>query len=416
MKNQSDTTLVLGAGVVGVCCAYYLAEEGREVLLLDKGEVCSGASYGNAGLLLPSHSVPLAAPGAMGKGLRWLLDPESPFYIKPRVDPELLTWLWRFAAACKRQRVRKVVPLLRDLQRASLSLYEELVAREGLQCSYARKGAFMLYNTEQAYEEGLAEANLLSEHGIEFKRLDGEAVREVEPRALPSLVGGVFYPEDAHLSPADFVVGMAQAVERKGVRVHTKAEVIGFDAAPPRITAVRTTRGDFEPAEIVLAAGAWSAELVREIGLRLPVQPAKGYSITVKAPEACPTVPSLLNEVRVAVTPMGETLRFAGTLELTGLDLSINRRRVEAILKGARAYVDGLKDLEVLEIWRGLRPCTPDGLPIVGRSALYENLILATGHATIGQALGPITGRLVAQIICKQRPEMDITPLTGERF
>jgi D-amino-acid dehydrogenase len=414
--RQSDTVLVIGGGVIGVCSAYYLAERGREVILLDKGEICSGCSYGNAGLIVPSHSIPLAAPGVLGQGLRWLRDPESPFYIKPRLDLELLSWLRRFTAACTMQWVRQGTPVLRDLHRASLALYEELAALEGLSFGFERRGILALFSSPHGHEEGLREARLLAEYGLDFQELDAEAVRERVPQVLPGVVGGVFYPEDAHLNPADFVVGLARVVENQGVRIHTRTEVLGFTASAGRITAVRTTRGDFQPAEVVLAGGSWSAELAKNLGLRLPIQPAKGYSITVKRPEAGPTVPLLLGGVRVGVTPLGELLRFAGTLELAGLDLSINPRRVDAILKGARRYLGGLDALEVVEIWRGLRPCTPDGLPILGRPAACENLTLATGHAMLGMCLGPISGKLVAQVVCHEPPALDLTALRAERF
>jgi D-amino-acid dehydrogenase len=236
------------------------------------------------------------------------------------------------------------------------------------------------------------------------------------PCVLPGVIGGLYHPEDAHVIPARFVTGLARVVQDRGVQIQAHTEVLGFETSGNRITGVQTTRGDFRPAEVVLAGGSWSPVLARDLGLRLPIQPAKGYSITVKRPESCPTVPLMLKEARVGITPMGETMRMAGTLELAGLDLSINRRRVHAILKGARAYLGGLGDLELIEIWRGLRPCTPDGLPILGRTARYENLTIAAGHAMIGVSLGPVTGKLVAEVVCRQTPSLDISLLDPRRF
>jgi D-amino-acid dehydrogenase len=419
---MTDAVLIIGGGSIGVCSAYYLATRGREVILLDKGEICSGSSYGNAGLIVPSHSVPLAAPGVLSAGLRWLLDAESPFYIKPRLDLALFSWLWRFQAACRADRMRAAIPVVRDLQHASIALYDELAAPGGVECGYARSGILMLGTSRAGYEEAIEEAHLLGGYGIEGKVLDAAAVRAMEPHVLPAVIGGVFFPGDAHMIPADFVTGLARLAAEKGVRIHTKTEVLGFatgsgpSASGKRITTVHTTRGDFRPAEVVLAGGSWSPELGRELGLSVPIQAAKGDSVTVKRPATCPTVPLNLKEARVAVTPMGETMRLAGTLELAGLDFTINRRRVRAILDGARRYLGGLDALEVIEIWRGLRPCTPDGLPILGRPASFENLIVAAGHAMIGMSLGPITGKLVAQIACREAPEMDVTPLRPGRF
>ena len=195
---------------------------------------------------------------------------------------------------------------------------------------------------------------------------------------------------------------------------------MGFETSGKRVTQVKTTRGDFIFDQMIMAAGSWSPTLVRDLELHIPIQPAKGYSVTVKRPATAPAIPLSLSESRVIATPMiseqGTTLRFAGTLELAGLDFSINRRRVDAIMRAARTYLRGLDDLETVEIWRGLRPCTPDGLPIIGRAQSFDNLIIATGHAMLGMSLGPITGKLVSQIACGEEPEIDIRPLRVERF
>jgi D-amino-acid dehydrogenase len=414
--SHSDAVLIIGGGVIGVCSAYFLAERGREVILLDKGEICSGASYGNAGMICPSHSIPFASPRVLGQGLRWLLDAESPFYIKPHLDRSLLSWLWRFRAACREERVRHALPVLRALLCESQRLYEALAATGELQFGYTPSGMLELYRSGFRLEAAARETEFLAGYGIPARVLDRAGVVERVPQARPDVIGGIFYPEDAHILPAHFVTELARRAQEAGVCLSLHTEVFGFETGKGRITKVRTTRGDFRPGDVVLAGGSWSAELARELGIDLPIQPAKGYSITVRRPENCPTLPLHCKEVRVFLTPMGETLRLAGTLELAGLDLSINKRRVAALSKGARAYLAGLEELEVIEIWRGLRPCTPDGLPILERSPLYENLILAAGHAMIGMSLGPITGKLVAQIACRETPALDIAPLSARRW
>lgn len=414
--SDSKPVVVIGGGVVGVCSAYYLAEKGREVVLLDKGEMCSGSSYGNAGLVVPSHCVPLASPGALGDGLRWLLDNQSPFYIKPKFDFSLLSWLWQFRSYCSEAHVRKAIPLLRELHRASADLYEDFSTNADMKFGFSRRGMLMLFNSQHKYEDGIQEGRLLAEYGVTFETLDSTQVREMEPAVLPDVTGGVFYPEDAHLNPLEFVLGLAGIAEQKGVHLSPNTEVFSVETSNGKIARLRTTRGDITPSEVVLAGGSWSPGIARGLNLKLPIQPAKGYSIMVKRPPSCPEIPLLLNEAKVAVTPLADTLRFAGTLELGGLDLSINCRRVDAILKGARAFVGGLDELDILEVWRGLRPCTPDGLPIIGRSATYRNLTVAAGHAMVGQSLGPITGKLVSQIVCAEKPEIDIAGLGSERF
>ncbi len=222
--------------------------------------------------------------------------------------------------------------------------------------------------------------------------------------------------EDAQLDPALFVQGLAARVQQHGAVIYTRTEVIGFETDANRITAVKTTRGDFYPDQVVLATGAWSPKVVRDLRLKLPIQSAKGYSITVRRPDSCPRIPLMLGEAKVAMTPLGTTLRFAGTLELAGFDLTINRRRVDAIRRAVSEYLVGTSGTELIEIWRGLRPCTPDGLPMIGRCESFENLIVATGHAMLGISLGPITGTLVAQIACGEPATIDLTALQVERF
>lgn len=411
-----ERALVIGGGVVGVCCAYYLARAGLPVTLVEKADICAGSSYGNGGLVVPSHAVPLAAPGVWTKALRWMVDPEGPFFIKPRLDPALATWLWRFRRACTEAHVRRATPLLRDLSYASLALFRELAAIDGLEFGYQEKGALAVFLTETGLAAGVREAQVLGEAGIATKVVDRAGARALEPSLVPEVVGGVFYPEDAHLTPDRFVTGLARVAESLGVEIRRGTEVLGFQTAGRRIVAVETTRGDVHIDQIVLAAGAWSPGLGRLLGLDVPIQAGKGYSVTYERPADGPRMPLMLKEARVGVTPMGEALRFAGTLELAGLDLTINRRRVDAIVRAPARYIRGVEGLKLLEIWRGLRPCAPDGLPILGRSPRFENLILATGHAMIGVSLGPITGKLVAELAVGERPSLDIELLGPGRF
>jgi D-amino-acid dehydrogenase len=408
--------VVIGGGVIGVSSAYYLARDGWDVTLLDRGEVCAGSSYGNAGLIVPSHVVPLAAPGVWWQGVKWMLNPESPFYIKPRPSVDLAKWLWRFRAACTPARMRRAMPLLRRLGVESLALYRELAEGGGFDFGFRQSGSMTVFFTAAGLEHGRAEARLLDEAGVAVEVLDGPAARAAEPALRPGVAGALLCREDALLVPDRFVKGLARLAESLGVRVRTGTEVIGFRTRHRRITAIETTRGALEADTVVLAAGAWSPEIGRALGLSVPIQPAKGYSLTYRRPARGPAIPLLPAESRFSVTPMGEFLRFGGTLELAGLDLSINRRRVAALRRRASECIEGTEDLELLEIWRGLRPCTPDGLPLLGRSARLDNLVLAAGHAMVGMSLGPVTGKLVAQLVAGAPPLADIRALDPQRF
>jgi D-amino-acid dehydrogenase len=355
----------------------------------------------------------MAAPGVLSKGLKWMLDPDSPFYIRFRWDRELWGWLWRFRAACREDAVRRAIPVLRDLSLESVRLFDRLA---GSDCAYGRRGLVLVYRTAKGLEEGRHEASLLRSHGLESKELDEAALRALVPSLRPGLAGGIHFPEDAHLHPARFVEELRRRAEAAGAEFRPHAEVLGFERSGRRISAVRTTRGEVRADEVVLATGAWSPALARDLELRLPIQPAKGYSLTFKSPAAPPELPLLLMEAKVGVTPMGSELRFAGTLELAGMDFSINERRVAAIRRGASEFLEGTESLELLEVWRGMRPCTPDGLPILGRPARFENLVVATGHAMIGISLGPVTGRIVADLVEGRALGVDVSALSPSRF
>jgi len=413
--NHQTELLIIGGGVIGVCAAYYLTEQGRSVTLVEKSDICAGSSYGNAGLVLTEHAIPLAAPGVVSQGLRWMLDSDSPFYIKPRFDLDLLRWLWQFWKASNEKAMRRVIPVLLALRQASLELFEQLNAGD-MSFNYKQNGRLFLFRDQANFEASIKEDHVLKEFGVTAQALDGDAARQMEPNAHPDIIGGIYYASYGHLAPDLFVRALARVAESRGAVLHTGTEVLGFETLGERIATVITTRGDFQPEQVVLAAGAWSPSLARPLGLRLPIQAAKGYSITVKSPPTAPTRPLFLAEGRVAVTPMGERLRFSSTLELAGLDMSVNRRRVAATRRAVGEYLNGMTDLELIEIWRGLRPATPDSLPIIGRSPSLQNLILATGHGMLCMAHGPITGKLVSQLMAGESPTLDLTPFRVERF
>lgn len=415
MDSEQDV-LVVGGGVIGVCAAYFLAQRGLKVALIERDEIASGCSYGNGGLIVPSHAAPLASPGALGDGLRWMLDPESPFYIKPRLSMELLRWLLRFVFASRERVMLRSLPVLRDMLFASRDLFADLAANAGFEFGYAGNGSLWVCLSQERLEHEKKELRLFERFNIPARMVSRDETLALEPALLPQVAGGVFYLRDGHIDPQRFVVGLAEKARGLGVQVWTKTEAMRFEMSDGRVNAVHTTRGIFHPQQVVLATGSWSPEVVRSLGLRIPIQAAKGYSVTVENPAVSPRLPLLLAEARTVVNPLGHALRIAGTLELAGMDFSFNARRLEAIQRSSRAYLPGLESAKVLEIWRGLRPCTPDGLPIIGRSDRFGNLIVAAGHAMLGMSLGPVTGKLVAQLALQEKPDLDVAPLGLGRF
>lgn len=414
--GESSDVVVVGAGVIGVCTAYELSKRGHRVVILDQGDICAGSSYGNAGLIVPSHCVPLSEPSVIGQGLKWMLDPESPFYIKPRLDRDLISWLWKFYRSATAKQVAKAVPVLRQMHLNSLALYEAF--SEHLAFSYVHRGSFYACNSESGLEHKIEDARIAGRAGIHTEILGPDEIAKLIPETRLSAVGGVYYPEDGHLQPAQFVRALAGAAETEGTTLHSHTQVLGFEAVNGRVHKVKTTKGDFSADTFVLAAGSWSPAVVKDLGLHLPIQPAKGYSITFKRPENCPSIPVMMTEAKVGVTPMADTFRFAGTLELAGLDLRINQRRVKAILDAMPSYFPEMSAdrMELIEIWRGLRPCTPDGLPLLGRTEKYANLVIGAGHATIGISLGPESGKILSNIVVGNETGYDAGMLSPDRF
>ena len=414
--NRRHEILVIGGGVIGVCIAYYLAAEQYDVTLVEKDQICSGSSHGNAGLISCANPIPMAEPGVIKKGLRWMLDAESPLYIKPRLDLDLLRWVLGFRAACKEKQMRRTIDVTLAMRRISKQLSAEFSAADRKTLGWQNKGRMLVYQNHDSLRDGVETLNFLAQYGVSGNILDGRGVCEMDPNLKPSVVGGIYYPDYEHVLPETYVNGMARIAEDRGANLKTGTEVIGFENAGKRITRVITTRGYFDPDQVVLAAGSWSPVIARDLGLKIPIQPAKGYSITFKRTPGCSEIPLSLADHKIAVTPMGAQLRFSSNLELVGYDPSINLRRVAAARRAAKLYLAGIDELELIQIWSGFRPNTPDTMPIIERSRTYDNLVLATGHDMLGMTHSLITGKLVSEIIGGKKPSVDLEPFRLGRF
>ena len=415
MERDADVA-VIGGGAIGLWAAYFLHQQGRAVTVLDRGAIGAACSWGNAGYVSPSHVVPLAAPGVVTQGLGWLLDPESPFYIKPRPDLDLVRWLWHFLRAGTAEHVERSAPVFADLGLRSVALYAALA--ETLDIGFEPSGLLMLHRTEAGAAKNRALTESARAVGLEVDVLAPDAVRALEPTVADG-IGGVFFPQDAVVDPARMTAALHRHLEAEGVRFLPHTEVTGAERREGRIASIQTTQGELRPETVVLAAGAWSAAFGKCVGLRLPVQPAKGYSVTITPEGRMPRLPVLLSEAKVGVTPLPEgRLRFAGTLELAGLDARVNERRVAAILRAVPEYLEPFEHVNAdpAAAWAGFRPCTPDGLPLIGTPDGIANLVVATGHAMLGISLAPATGTLVAALVAGTTPPFDPTPFRVGRF
>jgi D-amino-acid dehydrogenase len=408
----------VGAGVVGLCTALEAVKKGLEVRVIDAtAEGGGGCSYGNSGLVVPSHFVPLAAPGMVWKGLRWMGDPESPFYVRPRLDRDLLRWGFRFWRSSTAARVERAAPLLRDLHFASRAIFEELDS-EGGGIGLCRQGLLMLAHTEHGLQEEVHGAHMARRLGIPAEVLTAAEAAAREPGLALRIAGAVYYPGDCHLDPGRLMAALRERVVARGVLVETGVPVTDWRTGNGKVQAAVTSAGEHEADAFVLAAGSWSTGLARRLGLEVPMLPGKGLSLTLKRLPRPVTTPSILTEARVAVTPLGDGLRFGGTMELGGLDHHIDAARVRGIVKSVARYFPDIGPDAFADVrpWCGLRPCSPDGLPYVGPFRGFPNLVAATGHAMMGVSLGPITGRVVAEIVAGETPSLPIEALRPDRF
>jgi D-amino-acid dehydrogenase len=411
--------LVVGGGVIGLCTAYYLTRAGAEVLLLERDKVGSGASSGNAGAVAPGHG-PMARPGRILQALRWMGDPTSPLYLPPRWQPRLWRWLWRFNSFCTEEHVHRSMEVLGPLGHKGRHLFDELVEDEGLDCEFQPNGYYEVYRTREGYEGAQTEIPLQREHGYATQALPGPALEEMEPALRSGTMGGLFFPEAATLDPGRFLRELARAAVARGMELRTGAKVVEVVAEGGKVAGVRLGDGEVVEADVaVLATGAYSLKLAQAGGLSLPIQPAKGYHRDLPVGNGGIrqlNLTVMLGERYVFCTPMGDFLRLAGTLELSGLNHSVVRRRLENLTDSAGRYLTGLEGGNSRDDWVGLRPVTPDGLPVVGPTPGLDGLFLANGHAMLGLTLGPVTGKLLAEWIVGGAPSEDLSALRPDRF
>ena len=420
LAKSTKNVVIVGGGLIGFSSAYHLIQAGFGVTVIERGEQADpSCSTGNAGMVVPSHFIPLAAPGVISQGLRWMFNPESPFAIRPRPSWELISWAWKFYRASRPARVKRAMPLLRDLALRSRERFEELASTDGFDFGLQKRGLLMLCKSEKGLEHEKHVADEANKIGVAAEILNSDEVKARDPNIDIDVAGAIFFSQDCHLDPAGFLSDLRREVVKGGGDVRWNEEVQDFNTFNGSVSEVVLKSGEtIEGDEFVICGGAWSPGLGRKLGVRLPMQAGKGYSVTHPNPPALPSICALLNEARVAVTPIGDKLRVGGTMEIVGLDQSVNKRRLSGILKSLKNYYPQLSegDFEGLEVWRGLRPCSPDGIPYIGRTKRKDNVVIATGHSMLGLSLAPVTGELVAEIVSGGKPDLDMDLLDPDRY
>ncbi len=409
---------IIGGGIIGLFSAYYLLKKGHDVTIFEQNAIGNGASTGNAGMIVPSHVVPLAAPGMIAKGFRWMFDAKSPFYVKPSLDSDLLRWGYLFYRNSSARFLDQRITALRDINLLSRRLYQNLHESDTIDFGFHGRGILMLYQSAKSEADEREAAIIANNVGIEAQHLTMAEAQDVEPGIRMIAKGAVYYPNDAHLDPELLVRRLSEWLINNGVSIKHVDAVNGIDVKNGKIHQILTTDGAHEYDEVILAAGSWSSQIARQMKLVLPMQAGKGYSFIIKNPMSKPKIPTILVDGKIAVTPIGDALRFAGTLEIGGINQNINMNRVMGIVKSIpKFYPDMEVDMPTSDqIWSGLRPCSPDGLPYIGRSEAISNLVVATGHAMMGISLGPATGLLVSQLVDREPYEIDIRPFRVDRF
>ena len=415
---MSKKVTIIGGGLIGLSCAYYLQKEGNEVTVIDRGDITSGTSFGNAGYVSPSHFTPLASPGIVAQGLRWMLSSTSPFYIKPRLNADLIRWMFAFWGKANRKTVEENIPPLNNILHLSRQLTSDMKNEFGNQFRMAEVGCFMLYKSAETEKHEMELAKEAAHLGIETKVFTGQQVQDMEPEVEVVTKGGVLYPIDCHLHPGDFMRTLKTHLQKVGVKLQLNTEVTGFEKNGNTVKSVITDKGKFDCDELVIASGSWLPIVTKQLGIHILLQAGKGYSITYENVKKNLHYPAILVDKRVAMTPMGKDLRMGGTMEISGINKNVLIKRAQAIYNGATSYYPNL-DLafpSVDKIWSGLRPLTPDGLPYIGRHSKYNNLVLAGGHAMIGLSLCAATGKLVEEIIGNKQTSIDVSAYNVERY
>ena len=414
---SEQKVIVVGGGVIGACCAYYLRKSGWDVTIVERDKIGAACSHGNCGLISPSHALPLAVPGTIAKTLPMMFKRDAPLRVAPRFDPVLFAWLMKFALRCKEAPMLEAAAGRHALLQSSVALYKDMLAAESIDCEWEDRGAYFIYQTQAGMDSYIKSDKWLQQFGLGAERISGEEMESREPALKPGTTAGAWYYDmDAHLRPDKLMDGLKAALERMGVKIHEGVSIEGFVKESGKAASLRTSAGEMSADRYVLAMGAWTPKLNEWIGAKVPIQPGKGYSITYPRPTSCPTAPLAFMEQKVIATPFASGYRLGSTMEFAGYDESINKERLEALKRGASIYLKEPYCEPMQEEWYGWRPMTYDGKPVIDTSPAMSNVTVAAGHNMLGLSMGSATGKLVDEMLSDATPHIDLKQFSLGRF
>jgi len=417
MKQTGDHIVIVGGGVIGIACAHYLSEAGAKVTVIEKEAMAGACSQGNCGYICASHILPLTEPDALWTGAKSLFNPKAAFRIKPQMRPALWRWLFEFARRCNHKQMLVAGKALKAILESSLSEYKRIVESEALDCDWEEKGLLYVFKTAAALEHFGKTDQFISEHfAVSANRIESDALPEMDAALKPGLAGAYHYPNDTSLRPDLLNSNWVERLRTNGVEFIERCQLRDVRKSGDRIEALETSKGLIEADGFVFAVGAWSAKLAPVLACRIPIEPGKGYSVTMARPSVCPSHPMLLPEEKVGVSPFKQGYRLGSMMEFAGFDTSIPPQRIEQLRRSAEPYLVEPHTEKVLDTWYGWRPMTWDSLPIIGRVPHLENAYLATGHNMLGMAIATASGLLLKELILGESPHIDPEPYSPERF
>ncbi|MEI9943307.1 MAG: FAD-dependent oxidoreductase [Chitinophagaceae bacterium] len=409
---------IIGGGVIGLCSAYYLRKEGHSVTVIERNDITDGCSFGNMGYISPSHFIPLATPGIVKQGMKWMLNSSSPFYIKPRLNWDMIRWGMTFWKNANTKTVKEHAPHMSHLLQLSRHLMDDLKKELPDSFDMMEKGCWMLYKNEKTgvHEKHLAEQ--AATLGLKTVVCNAQEVQDYETEVEVNAAGGVLYLDDCHLNPAKFMRSLYNTLQKAGVKFWLNTIVTGFETSNGKVDTVITDKSSLHCEELIIANGSWMQQISKLLGVYVPLQPGKGYSVVYDGLERNLLYPSILVDDRVAITPINKWLRIGGTMELSGHNDKVLPKRVLALYKAFKKYYPSVNITEpnTSKAWFGYRPVTPDGLPYIGRHEKFNNLIYAGGHAMLGLSAAAATGKLVKEMISHQPLSISIDAFRPSRF